>query len=160
MPLDPDAVGTKGEPIEVAGTSKDCLLYAVGIGAGTDELAFTTENTDGVDQLVFPTFPVVVGWGRGSPMRSIGIVQPGAAGARPTVGHAAPPDPRRGHGHGAERGEGDVRQGQGSRGGHRDVGHDGRRAALHQHRFGLHPRRRWLGWRARPVRPAERAARP
>jgi acyl dehydratase len=76
MPLNPDAVGSKGEPIEVSWDSKDCLLYAVGIGAGTDELAFTTENTEGVDQLVFPTFPVVVGWGRGSAMRNIGSFNP------------------------------------------------------------------------------------
>lgn len=76
MPLNPDAVGTKSEPVEVSWTSKDCLLYAVGIGAGTDELAFTTENTNGVDQLVFPTFPVVIGWGRGSAMANIGSFNP------------------------------------------------------------------------------------
>ena len=76
MPLNPDAVGSKGDPVEVSWTSKDCLLYAVGIGAGTDELAFTTENTNGVDQLVFPTFPVVIGWGAGSAMRSIGTFNP------------------------------------------------------------------------------------
>ena len=76
MPLNPDAVGSKGDPVEVAWTSKDCLLYAVGIGAGTHELPFTTENTNGVDQLVFPTFPVVVGWGQGSAMGSIGSFNP------------------------------------------------------------------------------------
>lgn len=76
MPLNPDAVGSKGEPIEVSWTSKDCLLYAVGIGAGTDELAFTTENTNGVDQQVFPTFPVVIGWGQGSAMGNIGSFNP------------------------------------------------------------------------------------
>jgi acyl dehydratase len=76
MPLNPEAVGAKGEPIDVSWTSKDCLLYAVGIGAGTDELAFTTENTNGVDQLVFPTFPVVVGWGRGSALGNIGSFNP------------------------------------------------------------------------------------
>ena len=76
MPLNPDAVGTKTEPVEVSWTSKDCLLYAVGIGAGTDELAFTTENTNGIDQQVFPTFAVVVGWGRGSAMGAIGSFNP------------------------------------------------------------------------------------
>ena len=76
MPLNPDAVGSKGDPVEVAWTSKDCLLYAVGIGAGTHELAFTTENTSGVDQVVFPTFPVVIGWGKGSAMGSIGSFNP------------------------------------------------------------------------------------
>ncbi len=76
MPLNPDAVGSKGDPIEISWDSKDCLLYAVGIGAGTDELPFTTENTNGVDQLVFPTFPVVIGWGRGSAMANVGSFNP------------------------------------------------------------------------------------
>ena len=76
MPLNPDAVGSKSEPVEVSWNSKDCLLYAVGIGAGTDELTFTTENTNGVEQQVFPTFPVVIGWGRGSALGNIGSFNP------------------------------------------------------------------------------------
>lgn len=76
MPLNPDAVGTTSDPVEASWTSKDALLYAVGIGAGADELAFTTENTSGIDQQVFPTFPVVIGWGRGSAMGSIGSFNP------------------------------------------------------------------------------------
>ena len=76
MPLNPDAVGSKGEPVEVSWTSKDCLLYAVGIGAGTHELAFTTENTNDVDQQVFPTFPVVIGWGKGTAMGKAGSFNP------------------------------------------------------------------------------------
>ncbi len=76
MPINPEAVGSTGEPVEVAWTSKDCLLYAVGIGAGTDELAFTTENTNDVEQQVFPTYPVVIGWGRGSAMGDIGSFNP------------------------------------------------------------------------------------
>lgn len=76
MPLNPDAVGSKSEPVAVSWTSKDALLYAVGIGAGHEELAFTTENSNEIPQLVFPTFPVVVGWGRGSAMGSIGTFNP------------------------------------------------------------------------------------
>lgn len=76
MPLNPQAVGSKGDPIEVSWDSKDCLLYAVGIGAGTDELPFTTENTNEIEQQVFPTFPVVVGWGKGSAMGNIGSFNP------------------------------------------------------------------------------------
>jgi acyl dehydratase len=76
MPINPDAVGTESEPYQASWTSKDALLYAVGIGAGTGELAFTTENTSGVDQQVFPTFAVVVGWGAGSAMRGIGTFNP------------------------------------------------------------------------------------
>ncbi|MEO7370199.1 MAG: enoyl-CoA hydratase, partial [Ilumatobacteraceae bacterium] len=76
MPLNPEAVGTVSEPYEASWTSKDALLYAVGIGAGTDELAYTTENTNGVEQQVFPTFAVVLGWGAGSAMRDIGTFNP------------------------------------------------------------------------------------
>ena len=76
MPINPDAVGSTSEPSEASWTSKDALLYAVGIGAGTDELAYTTENTNGVQQQVFPTFPVVIGWGRGSAMGNIGSFNP------------------------------------------------------------------------------------
>jgi acyl dehydratase len=79
MPLNPDAVGTKGEPIEVSWTSKDALLYAVGVGAGTAELAYTTENTSGVPQQVLPTFPVVIGSAAGAGggvMANIGTFNP------------------------------------------------------------------------------------
>ena len=76
MPLNPDAIGSTSEPIQAEWTSKDALLYAVGIGAGHDELQFTTENSNGVEQVVFPTFPVVLGWGRGSAMGSIGTFNP------------------------------------------------------------------------------------
>ncbi len=76
MPLNPDAVGAQADPAEASWTSKDALLYAVGIGAGHEELAFTTENTNGVQQQVFPTFPVVIGWGKSSPMGKIGTFNP------------------------------------------------------------------------------------
>jgi acyl dehydratase len=76
MPLNPQAVGTVGEPYEASWTTNDALLYAVGIGAGAGELAYTTENTNGVDQRVFPTFAVVVGRGVGSAMRNIGTFDP------------------------------------------------------------------------------------
>jgi acyl dehydratase len=76
MPINPDAVGSQSEPIEASWTSKDALLYAVGIGAGHDDLAFTTENSNEIEQLVYPTFPVVIGWGRGSAMGKIGTFDP------------------------------------------------------------------------------------
>ncbi|HEY3942270.1 MAG TPA: MaoC/PaaZ C-terminal domain-containing protein [Acidimicrobiales bacterium] len=68
MPINPSAVGAKSEPHERSWTSKDCLLYAVGVGAGSLdptglELDFTTENSDGVAQRVLPTFGVIVGMG-------------------------------------------------------------------------------------------------
>jgi acyl dehydratase len=63
MGIDPNAVGTEAGPVERSWTSKDCLLYAVGVGAGTEELAFTTENSAGIDQQVLPTFAVIAGSG-------------------------------------------------------------------------------------------------
>ena len=70
MPLNPDAVGTTGPENEISWTSKDSLLYALGIGAGqTDptgfELDFTTENTRDTPQRAFPTQAVVLGGGSG-----------------------------------------------------------------------------------------------
>lgn len=76
MPINPDAVGTQGEPFVVSWDSKDCLLYAVGIGAGADDLSFSTENSKDVVQQVYPTFPVIVTRDPGSPMRNIGTFNP------------------------------------------------------------------------------------
>ena len=80
MPINPDAVGSTSEPTERSWTSKDALLYAVGVGAGaTDptgfELEFTTENSNGVDQKVLPTFAVIIGAGGGA-MRNVGSFNP------------------------------------------------------------------------------------
>ena len=66
MPLNPDAVGAVGEPRTSYWASKDCLLYAVGIGGGQGDLPFTTENTSGTRQRVYPTFAVVAGGERAS----------------------------------------------------------------------------------------------
>jgi acyl dehydratase len=64
MPVDPGAVGTVSGPSEQSWTSKDCLLYALGVGAGScsdsDEIAFTTENSEGVQQQVLPTMAAVL----------------------------------------------------------------------------------------------------
>lgn len=65
MPLNPDAVGTRSPPTNVTWTSTDALLYAVSIGAGRDDLRYSTENTHGVEQQVVPTMPVVLGEGPG-----------------------------------------------------------------------------------------------
>ena len=70
MPINPDAVGSESGPTERSWTSKDALLYAVGVGAGavdpSQELQFSTENSKGVDQQVLPTFAVIIGTGGGA----------------------------------------------------------------------------------------------
>jgi acyl dehydratase len=60
-----DAVGVESTPTTWSWTPKDCMLYALGVGSGVDELAFSTEK----DQRVLPTFATVIGgiggaWGQ------------------------------------------------------------------------------------------------
>lgn len=65
MALDHSLIGVESEPYERSWTSKDALLYAVGVGAGLgeplEELAFTTENSIGITQQVLPTYAVLLG---------------------------------------------------------------------------------------------------
>jgi len=74
MGLDHSLVGVPSEPQERSWDSKDALLYAVGVGAGLgdplQELEFTTENCEGIEQKVLPTFAVLVAQTRAA--RSLG----------------------------------------------------------------------------------------
>ncbi len=77
MPMNLDAVGAVSQPGNSSWTSKDALLYALGIGAGQIdptgfELEFTTENSQGIEQRVFPTMPVVIAMGGGPGLPSWG----------------------------------------------------------------------------------------
>jgi acyl dehydratase len=60
-PFDPRAVGARSTPKQVQWTSRDCMLYALGVGMGVDDLAFTTNNTRGIEQRMVPTMPVTLG---------------------------------------------------------------------------------------------------
>ena len=70
MALNHSLVGVPGEPAERSWDSKDALLYAVGVGAGLSdplqELEFTTENSEGIEQQVLPTYAVLIAQGRTS----------------------------------------------------------------------------------------------
>lgn len=80
MPINPDAVGSTSEPNEHSWTSKDALIYALGVGAGAvdplTELEFTTENTADTPQKVLPTMAVVLGVGGFGAMANIGSFNP------------------------------------------------------------------------------------
>ena len=84
MPVNLEAIGSKGTPRTWAWDSKDALLYALGVGCGVAdpvgaELEFTTENTMGVDQKVLPTFCVLAGFnaeGGKSAMANAGTYDP------------------------------------------------------------------------------------
>ncbi|HEX7166782.1 MAG TPA: MaoC/PaaZ C-terminal domain-containing protein [Acidimicrobiales bacterium] len=81
MPINPDAASEEwSEWTERSWTSKDALLYALGVGAGVQdptgfELEFTTENSSGVNQRALPTIGVVLG-GLGAGMRNVGTFNP------------------------------------------------------------------------------------
>ena len=64
MALDRSIIGHEVGPVDVEWTSRDSLLYALGVGAGqadpAADLAFTTENTHGVVQRALPTYAVVI----------------------------------------------------------------------------------------------------
>ena len=59
MPIDPNAIGATTEPSVFEWTDRDTLLYALGVGAGLDDLAFTTENSHDTPQQVLPTYAVI-----------------------------------------------------------------------------------------------------
>ena len=69
MPINLGIVGAEWETPGLSWSAKDALLYALGVGAGsedpTQELAFTTENSHGHPQRVLPTFAAVAATLRG-----------------------------------------------------------------------------------------------
>jgi acyl dehydratase len=79
MPINPDAVGSRSEPARQRWSSRDSMIYALGVGAGAqdpaDELSFTTENSQDVRQRALPTQAVVLGMGGGA-FASIGSFNP------------------------------------------------------------------------------------
>jgi acyl dehydratase len=59
MAIDPTAIGATTKPHLFEWTDRETLLYALGVGAGLDDLAFTTENSHDIPQQVLPTFTVI-----------------------------------------------------------------------------------------------------
>src|SRR6478736_5388098 len=59
MAIDPKAVGATTDPMLFEWTDRDTLLYALGVGAGIEDLSFTTENSHDIDQQVLPTYAVI-----------------------------------------------------------------------------------------------------
>jgi len=59
MAIDPTAIGAKTEPMLFEWTDRDTMLYALGVGAGLEDLAYTTENSHDLPQQVLPTYAVI-----------------------------------------------------------------------------------------------------
>jgi acyl dehydratase len=60
MALNIDCAGTVSSPTVRNWTSRDSVLYALGVGAGPDELAFSTDDTRGTEAQALPTMAVVL----------------------------------------------------------------------------------------------------
>ena len=59
MPINPDAIGATTDPQPFEWTDRETMLYALGVGCGTKDLAFTTENSHDIPQQVLPTYAVI-----------------------------------------------------------------------------------------------------
>jgi acyl dehydratase len=59
MAIDPSAIGAATDPVLFEWTDRDTLLYALGVGAGLNDLPFTTENSHDIPQQVLPTYAVI-----------------------------------------------------------------------------------------------------
>jgi acyl dehydratase len=83
MVIDPTAVGKEFGPVPVSWTPTDALLYALGVGCTSHDLAFCTENSHDLAQRVLPTFALVLGQ-QGDPDRitpAIGVSAMSAVGS-------------------------------------------------------------------------------
>ncbi len=85
MPINLDSLGVSSPPVKSRWSAKDCMLYALGVGAGMDdptgfELEFTTENSMDATLKALPTMVVVLGGALGggpdSPLRRLGSFNP------------------------------------------------------------------------------------
>jgi len=54
---------TEFGPYERSWNRRDCIIYALGVGAGTEDLAYTTDSTRSHPQQVIPTFLINQGIG-------------------------------------------------------------------------------------------------
>ena len=59
MAIDPSAIGAVTDPMLFDWTDRDTMLYALGVGAGLDDLSFTTDNSHDIPQQVLPTYAVI-----------------------------------------------------------------------------------------------------
>jgi acyl dehydratase len=156
MPIDLSAVGKKLGSVTHSYTERDVMLYALGVGCGTDDLAFTYER----DLKVLPTFAVIPSF---PAMLNLG----GAMQVNPAMvlhGEQAievpAPTPPRARDHHAQH-QGRLRQGQGRGGRVSDrIGRREGQGALPRHVVHLRARRGRLRRRSRTERREEQPARP
>jgi acyl dehydratase len=59
--MNTDLVGLSSDPLRITWSQDDVILYALGVGLGTEALEFTTENSEGVVLQALPTYALVLG---------------------------------------------------------------------------------------------------
>jgi acyl dehydratase len=59
MAIDPKAIGAMTEPTLFEWTDRDTMLYALGVGAGLDDLSLTTDNSHDITLQTLPTYAVI-----------------------------------------------------------------------------------------------------
>ncbi|MGE0220643.1 MaoC/PaaZ C-terminal domain-containing protein [Mycolicibacterium sp.] len=74
MALDPSTVGVSSSPVVFEWDADLAMLYALGVGAGVDDLAYTTDNSENLEQKVLPTFPVLAVRGAFDPTGVLGQI--------------------------------------------------------------------------------------
>jgi len=85
MSIDLSWIGRELGPSPISWSPETCMLYALGVGAGVDDLELTTENSEGVALRVLPLFVTSLsrtGWG------DLHVLSFGSYGAHQVV-HAA-----------------------------------------------------------------------
>ena len=129
MPINPDAVGTTSEPERRRWSSKDSLIYAVGVGAGADDPLEPSSSSRPRTARTSPSgrcrrCPWCSAPASPAPTRAIGSFNPAMLVHGEQSVDAGPRAARRGRARGRDRGRRRVRQGLGRARRHRD---DGRR---------------------------------
>ena len=167
MPLNPDAVGTETDPAEARWTSKDSLLYALGVGAGATRPHRLRARVHHRElrrhhQQALPTMPVVISAGSSggrNPMDAIGTFDYAMLvhGEQSITLHQPVPV----EGTATMKGRVAAMYDKGKAAVvvlENEAVDAERRAAVDEHDVGVHPRRGRLGRRPRSERPAQRAA--
>lgn len=73
--LESTEIGRRRPSETISWTTRDSLLYALAIGAGHEQLAYTTENSTGTPHQVYPMFASVLSCNVGaSPLASLGTI--------------------------------------------------------------------------------------
>lgn len=79
MSLDLTRVGVPLDPAVHTWDETTSIIYALGVGAGVDELRYTTENSDGIDMVAIPSMAVTLRGRLLAVLDTLGEIDPATA---------------------------------------------------------------------------------